>query len=217
MTTEILRFPEMTSAQANKFVLYNENLRRLEAMTVSVKSRTNGGPPVTPIEGDAYIVDVSTGAWASFPVNRIAHYYLGTWKSYISTPGQRVTVLNENILAYFNGSIWINLVSASIGLNDWTTVTSNTTVVFGDRVFVDCTLNNVTITLPAAPTLGKTVELADITSNSAITNGATNFTLTINNNGANIEGTLQTITSNLPGKVFKLTYSNASYGWKLFK
>ena len=52
MTTEVLGFPELTSAQANKFVTYNQNLRRLEAMTIRVLSRTNGGPPSSPGEGD---------------------------------------------------------------------------------------------------------------------------------------------------------------------
>lgn len=218
MTTDILQFPEMFSAQANKFVVYNENLRRLEAMTVSVESRSNGGPPATTTNSSfAYIVDVATGDWASFAVGSIAHYYLGSWKNYPSAVGQRTTIIDENILAYYNGSVWVNLVTASIGQNDWEVLTADQTIVTGDRKFIDCTLSDVTITLPSTASIGHTVEIADITADTAITNGATDFTLTINNNGLNIEGSAQTIVSNLPGKVFKLTYSNPSYGWKLFK
>jgi len=217
VVTEILNFDELTSAQSNKFVTYNKNLRKLEASSVSVLSRSNGGPPGSPSEGDAYIVDVSSGDWSSFAINSIAHYYLGTWKNYSPNIGWRVTIVDETILGFYNGSIWINLVLASLGENDWLITTGSLTLSAGDRYFADCTSNNITLTLPATSTIGQQIEIADVTLPSGITNEATDFTLTLDNNGSNIEGTNQNITSNLPGKVFKLTYVNAAYGWKLFK
>ena len=220
MATEVYKFEEMTSAQAGKFITYNENLRRLEGLTSSILSRSNGGPPVTPAEGAAYIVDVASGDWSSFTVDSIAHYYLGTWKNYLPPAGLRLTLLDEGadgVLLFYTGTIWTNLITASLGIGDWQVLTTNTTIASGDRVFVDLTSNAITITLPAVPTLGQSVEIADITDAAAITLDETDNILTINNNGLKIEGVLDTVESQFPGKVFKLTYSNAAYGWKLFK
>lgn len=116
--TEVLSLPELTSAQGNKFVTYNKNLRQLEAMTVRVISRTNGGPPGSPAEGDAYIVDNNTGAWSSFSVNDIAQYYLGLWRKFTPKKGVHLVVNDDENLVWYDGASW-NTIGVSVsGLAD---------------------------------------------------------------------------------------------------
>lgn len=117
MTTELLNLEEMTSSMANKFVLYNRNLRQLEALTIRALSRTNGGPPVSPVAGDTYIVDVATGAWASATINQIAHYSFGIWRFYSAIEGVRLWVNNEDIVVVYNGSAWVAQAGNDTGIS----------------------------------------------------------------------------------------------------
>ena len=116
MATEILSFAELAAAQANKFVTYNEGMRRVEGMTVRVLSRTNSGPPVSPTNGDTYIIDSATGAWSSFSVNNIAHYFGGEWRQYVVVEGVRVSVNDEDVVVRYTGSAWVNSAAESVGV-----------------------------------------------------------------------------------------------------
>jgi hypothetical protein len=139
MVSEILNLEEMTSAQANKFVTFNRDLRQIEAMTVRVLSRTNGGPPVSPAAGATYIIDAATGAWSTSAVNRIAHFSLGVWRFYPVVEGVRVWVNNENIVVVYNGTSWVAQASGDTGIAALT----NNSVPFasGDIVIEDINFN----------------------------------------------------------------------------
>lgn len=90
-------------------------------MTIRVKSKANGGPPASPTSGDAYIVDVATGAWASFTVNNIAQSIGGVWYQYTRSEGLRVWLMDTDKLNVYNGSAWVELAAASLGVSAFTT------------------------------------------------------------------------------------------------
>lgn len=245
MATEQLGFQELTSAQSNKFVTYNRNLRQLEATMVSADSRTNGGPPGAPAEGSVYIVDVATGDWSSFGVNSIAQYTLGIWRNYAVAEGMRLWIRDEDELVTYNGTAW-SIITVNLGgldhgsivymsggalttdpsftyaevsqfFTDWVVITASQTAVAGSKFFADTATGNITVTLPATPNLGEKVTVMDVTLPANQTNGQTDNQLIIDNNGNLLEGVSQTIESRLPGKQFELIYAGASYGWRLVK
>lgn len=106
--TEILSLIEVASADADKFVIHNKALRQIEGQTIHVKSRTNSGPPVSPSNGDTYIVDNATGNWSggTWAVNDIAHYYGGAWYNYTPFEGLRVWIDDEDNEHIFDGTDW---------------------------------------------------------------------------------------------------------------
>ena len=106
MVTPILGLGEMTSAQAGKFIQYNRNNKQLEAMTIRVLSRTPGGPPATPNDGDTFIVDSLTGDWTSATLNQVALRDLGVWRFYTPTEGIRVWVNDEDIIIVYKPTGW---------------------------------------------------------------------------------------------------------------
>jgi hypothetical protein len=119
MTTPFLGYDELISSQSNKFVTFNTNFRRLEA-TVRVLSRTNGGPPGSPADGDAYIVDVASGTWSSFAVNDIVYYQLGVWKKIditAASEGIQLWVNDENIVVVYTGAAWVEQAGNDTGIS----------------------------------------------------------------------------------------------------
>lgn len=170
MVTEILSLEEMTSAQANKYVTLNRDLRQLEAMTVRVLSRTNGGPPASPTAGATYIIDVATGAWASSAVNRIAHYSLGIWRFYPVIEGLRVWVNDENIVVVYNGTSWIAQASGDTGISDLTN--ASVPFVLDEKLVEDVnfnynsttdTLSTPNLSLSGNATIGGTLGVTGVT------------------------------------------------------
>ncbi len=79
----------------------SDALRRVEA----VESRSNGGPPSSPSNGDAYIVDNATGDWSAFSQDDLASFDAGQW--WALTPDEGfgpVWVKDEDIPVRYNGS-----------------------------------------------------------------------------------------------------------------
>lgn len=108
MTTPIFSIPEIASGQTNKYITHNNALRYLEAMSFRVLSRTNGGPPGSPADGDSYIVDSATGAWSGFSVNDLVFNNNGTWTGITPVEGITLWVNNENTKITYDGSSWVN-------------------------------------------------------------------------------------------------------------
>lgn len=79
-TTPDLGIPELSQSQANPDITHNEALIALQSLMKGVLDRHLNAPPVSPEEGDAYIVgSAPTGAWAN-RADRVAVYYAGVWK-----------------------------------------------------------------------------------------------------------------------------------------
>ena len=112
MSTPILSLDELVEAQASKYVTHNTALRQIEAFTIRVLDRNSSGPPGSPSDGDAYIVDSATGNWSSFSVNDIAAYIGSTWYAVTPKEGMRVWVNDEDSLYVYYSSAWNVLASS---------------------------------------------------------------------------------------------------------
>jgi len=76
-----------------------------------------------------------------------------------------------------------------------------------DRVM--CTSGGITITLPISSSLlvGDTVQVMDVGGNAGSSN------ITVDRNGANIQGTAENLTIDINNSAPVLVYSGATYGW----
>jgi hypothetical protein len=96
------------------------------------------------------------------------------------------------------------------GTVDWCTTakTAPFTGVSGKGYFVNTSCGAVTVTLPASPSAGDIVSLADYASNWCGNN------VTICNNGSKLNGTCCTAKLNTAGQSVTLIYVDATRGWK---
>ena len=104
------------------------------------------------------------------------------------------------------GAIGYTGSAAPVQFLPWTEVTANTTLVVGSQVLVN-TSSNITVTLPLNPTFGDQVRIVD---------GygfASNHSITVNGNGANIQGVSNTLTIDVDRAAFGLVYYNVAQGW----
>lgn len=92
-------------------------------------------------------------------------------------------------------------------LNQWSVKTSNYTAVNGDRLVADTSGGTFTITLPATPSTGTSVQISD-GSNWASTN------LTVGRNGSTIEGSASNLTLDVEGGAVELVYNGTT--WKVY-
>ena len=68
-TTPRMQFPFLAEAQAGADILYNESLAKMDSLiNLTVKDRDLTTPPVSPAEGDTYLLEerTLTGDWSSF-------------------------------------------------------------------------------------------------------------------------------------------------------
>jgi hypothetical protein len=95
MPTPLLELDELAAAQSSPHVLINRAFRALEAaIQLSVADKDLTTPPVSPVDGDRYIVPANaTGAWAGHQ-NAIAYYSAG-WKFLDPLTGWRAYVVDE--------------------------------------------------------------------------------------------------------------------------
>lgn len=100
--------------------------------------------------------------------------------------------------------------AGSVGLNAWTTKTSNYTAVAGDRINANTTSAAFTITLPATPTNYTEVTLADHAGTWKTNN------LVVARNGNNINGLAEDLTCDVDGKQILLRYEGATTGWRIY-
>jgi len=126
--TPLLSIPEIRENQAGKYVTHNEALAIIEGLITRVLSRTNGGPPSDPSEGDTYIVDDNSGDWSDASVNDIAHYYSGYWHFLTPIEGLSIWCVDEGGTLYYDGIAW--------GLDFTSRINFNVTLVDQDAVGV---------------------------------------------------------------------------------
>lgn len=121
--TNNLNIPLVVQSQAQKEVTINQAISMLEALqNRGVVDKDLSSPPLSPAEGDAYIVSATaTGAWAG-KENNVA-YYNGVWKFIAPNEGLIIWVNDEGKIYYYSGSAWVaysdNLNNiAMLGVND---------------------------------------------------------------------------------------------------
>jgi hypothetical protein len=95
------------------------------------------------------------------------------------------------------------------GTVDWDTTakTASFTAVSGNGYFVNTTSGVITVTLPATPSAGDIVAVADYAGTAATNN------ITIARNGSNIEGDASNFVCNQDGSSITFVYVDATKGW----
>jgi len=103
------------AAQSQKHVTVNEALLRIDALAqLTILDRDLTSPPVSPVDGDTYIVAAgAVGTWAGQD-NNIAVLFSGGWVFLTPKEGWKGFIVDESIDSIWNGS-------------SWTTVTVSTT------------------------------------------------------------------------------------------
>ena len=102
-----LLLPYILAAQAQKHVTHNEALRLLDAVVqLSVLDRDLTAPPVSPVDGDRYIVaSGATGLWAGWDLN-VTTWVDGVWMRLVPRPGWLAWIADEATAAVWTGTIW---------------------------------------------------------------------------------------------------------------
>lgn len=105
--TTNLNMPFIEAAQAQKHVTHNAALRVLDAVVMlSVLDRDLDAPPVSPAEGDRYLVaSPATGGWSG-QTGKIAAWQDGAWTFYEARKGWTAWVADEGVLLVFDGAGW---------------------------------------------------------------------------------------------------------------
>ncbi|MBN8936463.1 MAG: DUF2793 domain-containing protein [Rhizobiales bacterium] len=113
MPTPNLGLPQLAADQAQKHVTVNEALYDLDALVqLAVLDRSLAAPPGSPADGARYIVAASpTGAWAGH-TDHIAAWLDGAWRFFIPGVGWLAWVVDEAALLAWNGSAWVDALSA---------------------------------------------------------------------------------------------------------
>lgn len=120
-----LLFSFVEQSQSQKEVTVNEALAKIDATinrgAISIGSIT---PPISPNEGDLYILgDSTTDDWLDHD-KEIAYYFNGAWKFLAPNEGLTIWVNDEDTLYSYDGVDWVASISA-IGVNDLTDITIN--------------------------------------------------------------------------------------------
>lgn len=87
------------------------------------------------------------------------------------------------------------------------TLTANTTINSGERIFADATAGAFTITLPLSPTTGDTVQIIDVAGIFSTNN------VTVGRNGNRIQNLAEDLILNLNNAAITMIYSGSTYGW----
>jgi len=103
-----LSLPYLAAAQAQKHVTHNEALRVLDAVVqVGALSRVLTAPPVSPDDGDCYLIAADpTGVWAGH-ADELAAFQDGVWAIYEPKLGWLAWIANEEALVAWDGSAWV--------------------------------------------------------------------------------------------------------------
>lgn len=115
-TTALLALPFIAANQAQKHVTHNEALLALDALVqMAAQDRDLAVPPVSPSEGERYIVAAgASGAWAG-KENQIAIWQDGVWAFHAPQEGWLCWLSDEDGLVVWSGSAWTQAVSGGGG------------------------------------------------------------------------------------------------------
>jgi hypothetical protein len=115
MTTPRLGAPELATSQTNKEETVNEQVRYLESMAghAILKDRDLSTPPVSPADGDMYLVKATgTGTWAGKD-GKLAYFLNTAWIFITVREGFTAWVNDEDVFIGYDGAAWNTLASPS--------------------------------------------------------------------------------------------------------
>ena len=126
--TSKLGLPFIEASQAQKHVTHNEALLALDALVqANVIDRDLTAPPVTPSDGDTYIVaSGASGDWSGKDLN-ISIWQDGIWNFHIPQTGFRAWIEEEAILGLWNGTAWVDLFTTLSALQNLSLLGVNAT------------------------------------------------------------------------------------------
>ncbi len=142
--TANLRLPLLEAAQAQKHVTVNEGLGLLDALAqIAVQDRDLATPPVTPDDGQCWIVAAgSTGAWAG-RAGHLAVWRDGAWRFSMPRAGWIAYAVDEDAYLMFDGAAWGDFFAtlsavqnlAALGVNATADATNRLAVASGAVLF----------------------------------------------------------------------------------
>lgn len=97
------------------------------------------------------------------------------------------------------------------GTSEWNLITSNTTAEVNQKILLDSNAGTFTVTLPANPEEGETVDFVDVGDSLDI------YNVTLARNSKLIMGATDTLVLDTNLISLTLLYSNASYGWRIIE
>lgn len=104
-----LGITELAETQNNRSVTINEAIAKLEAgatFFAAIQVLLNA-PPVSPAEGDLYVVGTAgTGDWSGHSEN-VAFYYNAAWLFFAPIEGMFAWDQTSNSLKYYDGADWV--------------------------------------------------------------------------------------------------------------
>lgn len=118
-----LNLPYIMPSQAQKHVTHNEAIRRLDALAhVAVEALAENTPPVSPSEGDAYVVGgAPTGEWSEH-AGALAVFSAGAWLFQAPSDGLVLWDKSSNALRVFSNGAF-----STISQDTFETLGVNTT------------------------------------------------------------------------------------------
>lgn len=132
--TPNLHLPYIMSAQAQKHVTHNEAIRALDALVqLSVINWSLSTPPVSPENGERYLVAINAGDEWTGKENQIAAWQDGAWEFYTPLQGWVCWVEDEHVSYVWDGANWI---STTDSVNPVDMVGVNTTADATNRISV---------------------------------------------------------------------------------
>lgn len=108
-TTRNLGLPLLAASQAQKHVIHNEALDRIDALVhLACLSRTLAAPPPDPPEGARYLVAAENpgGAWEGL-AGRIVLREDGVWVALAPRPGWLAYIHDESVHCLYDGAAWL--------------------------------------------------------------------------------------------------------------
>lgn len=115
--TARLALPYILSGQALKYITHNEALEQLDMLVQPVvEDRMLDTPPLSPLNGEAWIVPAgASGAWAGHGAE-IAAYQSGAWRFYDPAPGWQVFDKAAGAVLIYAEGAWTPVAALGPGL-----------------------------------------------------------------------------------------------------
>ena len=189
-----------TGTAANSLLLEGENADFYRnASNLKAGTVPNARLPDTATRSDDTIKDLAGSLDAGTQTRMSCNYDSGS-KTFTFT----VDVQSDNNFT----NVYKNKLDALLP-NAWEVITADKTAVSGEKIMVDMSsVSNITVTLPASPSAGDTVQVGDGSGQAGNGN-----TLTISRNSQPIMSLDEDLNVDVPGYLMTFIYLNATRGW----